>query len=83
VFFEKNTLGPLGVNIALGLKPISASTKTHLQQVEFSECKIESRGYMFARCGICKNKGSLPHSYFVGLTNYTILDKAYKTHLAK
>ena len=71
------------INAELGLKPISASMMTHLRQVEFSKCKIKSRGDMFARCGVCDNKRSLRNLHPVGSTNYTIFKKAYKMHLAE
>jgi hypothetical protein len=74
---------PCQVNAELELKPILASTMTYLSQVEFSECKIKSRGDMFARCSVCDSKRSLHDSHPVGSTNYTIFDKAYKTHLAE
>jgi hypothetical protein len=74
---------PCQVNVELGLKPISASTMTHLRQVEFNECKIKSRGDMFARCGVCDSKRSLRDLHPVGSNNYSIFDKAYKKHLTE
>jgi hypothetical protein len=71
------------VNFALGLKPVSASTMTHLRQAEFSECRIKPRGDMFARCQVCNNKRQLRDSHPVGSTNYALFDKAYKVHLAE
>jgi hypothetical protein len=56
---------------------------THLRQAEFSECKINPRGDMFAQCGICNNKRQLRDSHPVGSTNYAIFNKAYKMHLAQ
>jgi hypothetical protein len=38
---------------------------------------------MFARCRVCDNKRLLCDLHVVGLTNYTIFNKAYKMHLEK
>jgi hypothetical protein len=71
------------VNFTLGLKPVFASTMTHLRQVEYTKCKIKPRGDMFAHFGVCDNKRQLNDSHPVGSMNYTLFDKAYKVHLAE
>jgi hypothetical protein len=38
---------------------------------------------MSARCGVCDNKRSLCDLHPMGSTNYTIFEKAYKTHLVE